>query len=153
MGIQLVQDGQACDYLAAPSLVRTVKFLRNLARGPTVLSSTFLDAALDEGAAPDPKKYLLRDRENEAKLDVKLTTSIARARQNKGRLLQGVPIYCTAGIRNGLDSFRTIAEANGAIFKAYRARAGVTIRPTTAEEDGGVEIDKDEDEFFDAVSD
>ena len=101
LGIQIVQDTQPCDYLAAPQMVRTVKFLRTLSRGPTVLSSTFIDKVLETGRIPDPDRFLLKDRENEEKFDVSLETTVARARANRGKLLQGVPIYCTANIRNG----------------------------------------------------
>jgi hypothetical protein len=52
-----------------------------------------------------------------------------------------VPVYCTADIPNGVDAFKSIAEANGAIFKVYRARSGTTIKPTTVEEDGGADPD------------
>jgi hypothetical protein len=137
MGIQIVQDNLPCDYLAAPHMVRTKKFLRCLARGPEVISSSFIDACLDTGKRQNPEDFQLKDKENEKKFGIKLVTTVARARANRGRLLQAVPIYCTADITNGVDNFQTIAEANGAIFKVYRARSGTTIRPTTAEEDGG----------------
>jgi hypothetical protein len=118
-------------------MVRTIKFLRTLAKGPTVISSTFLDKALETGKVPPVNDYILKDKENEDKFGVKITTAVSRARANKGKLLWGVPVYCTSDIRNGPDSYQAIAEANGAIFKLYKARSGTTIRPTTAEEDGG----------------
>jgi hypothetical protein len=136
MGIQVVQAGQPCDYLAAPHVVKTVKFLCALARGPTVLSSTFIDKALETGKIPDAEEYLLNDKDSEKRYSFKLETSAARAKYNKGKLLWSVPIYCTDKIRNGFESYKAIAEANGAIFKIYRARSGTTIKPTTAEEDG-----------------
>ncbi|KAK2002337.1 BRCA1 C terminus domain-containing protein [Colletotrichum falcatum] len=137
MGILIVQDNQPCDYLAAPHMVRTVKFLKTLAKGPTILSSNFIDAALDTGEVPDPEDYLLDDKENEKKFGVTIETAVSRARANLGKLLWTVPIYCTANICNGPDSYKAIAEANGAMFKLYRARSGTTIKPTTEEEDGG----------------
>ncbi|CAG9998967.1 unnamed protein product [Clonostachys byssicola] len=136
LGIQIVQEGQPCDYLAAPNIVRTVKFLCALARGPTVISSDFIQKTLEDGAVPPVEDYILKDDEAEARFDMSLKRSIARAKANKGKLLQGVGIYCTEKIRNGIDSYKAIAEANGAIFKVYRARSGTTIKPTTAEEDG-----------------
>ncbi|KAK6223777.1 BRCA1 C Terminus domain-containing protein [Colletotrichum tabaci] len=137
MGILIVQDNQPCDYLAAPHMVRTVKFLKTLARGPTILSSDFIDAALDTGEVPDPDEFLLKDKQNEKKFGVTIETAVSRARANLGKLLWTVPIYCTANICNGPDSYKAIAEANGAMFKLYRARSGTTIKPTTEEEDGG----------------
>ncbi|KAK5662051.1 hypothetical protein OQA88_10165 [Cercophora sp. LCS_1] len=137
MGIQIVQDNAPCDYLAAPHMVRTMKFLKCLARGPEVINSSFIDECLDAGKRLDPEDYQLVDKENEKRFNIKLSTVVARARMNRGRLLNNVPVYCTADIKNGYSSYQQIAEANGAIFKLYRARSGTTIRPTTAEEDGG----------------
>ena len=136
MGIQIVAEGQPCDYLAAPNIVRTVKFLCALARGPTVISSTFIDQAIETGDLPDADDFVLHDDEAEKKHNIKLEKSVARAKANKGKLLVGIPIYCTEKIRAGPDSYKAIAEANGAIFKIYRARSGTTIRPATAEEEG-----------------
>ncbi len=138
MGIQIVRDGQPGDYLAAPTLVRTMRFLKTLAHCPDlVINSKFIDDALDSGELPPVKKYVLKDRENEEKYGVDLQKSVVRARANRGRLLAETPIYCTDEIPNGYETYQAIAEANGAIFKVYRARSGTTIKPTTAEEDGG----------------
>ncbi|KXX83410.1 BRCT-containing protein 1 [Madurella mycetomatis] len=141
LGIQIVQDNAPCNYLAAPGMVRTMKFLRCLARGPEVINSSFITACIETGKRPNVKDYPLADKANEAKFGVTIEKAICRARANRGRLLWGVPIYCTAEIPNGSDAFKTIAEANGAIFKVYRARGGATIKPTTAEEDGGADPD------------
>ncbi|KAI3324252.1 BRCT domain-containing protein [Xylariaceae sp. AK1471] len=137
LGIAVVQDGQPCDYLIAPQLVRTVKFLRNLSKGAIVLSSTWIEQCLDTKEVPDPEKYILKDKENEKRFGLKLETSIRRAQENNGHLLSGIPIYCTAGIKNGTESYQAIAEANGAIFMVYGPRSGSTIRPTNPEDDEG----------------
>ncbi|KAI0187537.1 hypothetical protein EV127DRAFT_144692 [Xylaria flabelliformis] len=137
MGIAVVQDGQPCDYLIAPQLVRTVKFLRNLSKGAIILSSTWIEECLDTKQVPDPEKYVLRDKENEKRFGLKLETSIQRAQENNGQLLAGIPIYCTAGIKNGTESYQAIAEANGAIFMVYGPRSGSTIKPTNPEDDEG----------------
>jgi hypothetical protein len=139
MGIQIVQDNVPCDYLAAPRMVRTMKFLKSLARGPEVINSSFIDACLEAGKRVDIRDHPLNDKDNEEKFGVRINTAVARARANRGRLLWKIPIYCTSDIKNGTESYKTIAEANGAIFKIYRARSGTTIRPTTTEEDGGAE--------------
>lgn len=89
----------------------------------------------------DPEDFILKDTEMESRYNFKLENSVARAKNFRGKLLQGVPIYCTEKIRNGPDSYKTIAEANNAIFKIYRARSGTTIKPTTAEEDGNAPPD------------
>ncbi|KAK3316146.1 hypothetical protein B0H66DRAFT_625057 [Apodospora peruviana] len=137
MGIQIVQENSPCEYLAAPRMVRTQKFLRCLARGPEVINSSFITDCLETGEVPDVEKYALVDEDSEQSFGVTIATAVARARANRGRLLWGVPVYCTADIKNGVESYKTIAEANGAIFKTYKARSGTTIKPTSAEEDGG----------------
>ncbi|KAL7924708.1 hypothetical protein ACQKWADRAFT_285748 [Trichoderma austrokoningii] len=136
LGIQIVQEGQPCDYLAAPHVVRTVKFLCALARGPTVISSTFIEKTLETGKLQNVEDFILKDTEAESKFGIDLEKSVARARAHRGKLLRGIPIYCTDKIKNGPESYRAIAEANGAMLMIYRARSGTTIKPTTAEEDG-----------------
>lgn len=80
--------------------------------------------------------YILKDPEAESKYNVDLERSVARAKAHRGKLLRGIPVYCTDKVENGHANYRAIAEANGAIFMIYRARSGTTIKPTTAEEDG-----------------
>lgn len=115
--------------------MRTVKFLCALARGPTVISSTFIEKILETGKPQDVDDFILKDTEAELKYDIDLERSVARAKAHRGKLLRGIPIYCTDKIKNGPESYRAIAEANGAIFMIYRARSGSTIKPTTAEQD------------------
>lgn len=134
MGIQIVQDNAPCDYLAAPSIMRTIKFLRTLAKGPEVIDSKFIDDCLEQGKRLDVDDYQLKDKEREKQYGVKLEKSIDRARKHKGKLLWGVPIYCTTTIKSGPDSYRPIAEANGAIFKTYNGRTS-TIKVIRPEED------------------
>lgn len=90
---------------------------------------------------PDAEDHLLKDQATEEKWDIDLEVSAGRAKQWKGQLLRGTPIYCTEKIKAGPETYRSIAEANGAIFKPYTARSGTTIKPTTAEEDGYKEPD------------
>ncbi|KAI1416620.1 BRCT domain-containing protein [Hypoxylon sp. FL1857] len=137
LGIAVVPDGQACDYLVAPHLVRTVKFLRNLSKGATIVSSSWIEDCLDKKQLLDPQDYILKDEENEQKFGIKLATSVRRARENKGKLLWNIPIYCTNNIKNGPAGYQAIAEANGAIFMMYGTRSGTTIKPTNPEEDEG----------------
>lgn len=134
MGILIVLENAVCDYLAAPSIKRTIKFLRALAQGPTVIDCRFIDDCLEQGKRPDVEDYKLVDREREKQYGIKLDKSITRARQHKGKLLRGVAIYCTTAIKSGADSYRIIAEANGAIFKTYTGRTS-TIKVTDPEED------------------
>lgn len=134
MGIMIVQENAPCDYLAAPQILRTIKFLSILAKGPEIINSSFIDDCLEQGKRLDVEGYKLKDKDREKQFGIKLERSIERARKNKGRLLWGVPIYCTTQIKSGPDSYRPIAEANGAIFKTYNGRTS-TIKVVSPEED------------------
>lgn len=118
-------------------MVRTQKFLCALATGPIIVSSEFIDACIRDGKLPDTKKFLLQDPESEKKFKMKLQDAITRANANKRGLLRSVPVYCTAEIPNGPETYKSIVESNGGIFSIYRARGGSTIKPTKPEEDDG----------------
>ncbi|KAH8808419.1 BRCT domain-containing protein [Xylogone sp. PMI_703] len=135
LGILITTDPHNCTHVAAPGIVRTQKFLCALATSPIVLSSDFVDKCITEGKLPDPNSYLLNDKENEKKFDMKLKESLARAKVNKRQLLRGTPIYCTAEVPNGPDTYKSIVEANGGLFYVYRARSGSTIKRINPEED------------------
>ncbi|PHH81699.1 hypothetical protein CDD82_142 [Ophiocordyceps australis] len=135
LGIQVVQH-PPCDYVVAPRIVRTVKFLCSLAWGASVLSVDFIDEVLKKGEIPIPEEYALNDQEGESRNNFRIVKSVARAKAHKGKLLQGIPIYCTEKIKGGWESYQSISQANGAIFKVYRARSGTTIKPSTVDEDG-----------------
>lgn len=134
MGISIVMESQPCEYLAAPCIKRTIKFLTTLARGPTIIDTRFIDDCLEQGEHLDPEDYPLLDKDREKQYGINLQKSVERARQNQGKLLWGVPIYCTLGVKGGTDSYKAVAEANGAIFKTYTGRT-TTIKLVDPEED------------------
>jgi hypothetical protein len=105
--------------------------------GPTVVSSDFIDVCIQKGTLPDIKAFLLKDPKNEEKFGLKLKDAVSRAKANKHSLLRRVPVYCTADIENGPETYQAIAEANSATFSVYRAKGGATIKPTKPEEDDG----------------
>jgi hypothetical protein len=124
LGILLTQEPGSCSYLAAPSIVRTQKFICALAYGPIVLSTDFVDQCLAENKRLQPEDFELKDAEGEERLGFKLTEVTARAKENKGHLLQGYAVYCTEAVHGGFDTYKSIAEANGGKCLLYRARAG-----------------------------
>lgn len=135
-------DPKACDYLVAPNIVRTKKFLCALAgSGPDVLSSEFVDTCLESGSVPDPNDFLLKDKTNEKRFAVKLKDVVKRAKANRGKLLRGIVVYCTSDITNGPDTYKDIVEANGGTFNIYRARGGATIKPSGPDSDDGKEAE------------
>lgn len=111
-------------HLAAPNIIRTQKFICALAQAPIVLSTDFVDKCLEENTNLPPEQFLLSDPEGEKRLGIKLTGVIARAKENKGRLLHGYSIYCTETVHGGFDTYKSIVEANGGKCFLYRARAG-----------------------------
>lgn len=161
--MQIVADGQPCDFLCAPAVKKTVKFLMNLSRGVPILSSAFVDHMLDTSTVPPraaiARDWALRDPAGEKEHRVSLGQSLERARALRrghtrvssssadhlwsattaGGVLWQVPVYCSTGLPLGVKSYKLVAEANGATFVPFSARSGSTIRPTTAEEDGGAD--------------
>jgi hypothetical protein len=116
-------------------MVRTQKFLCALSNGPVIVSTDFIDMCLQQGEIPDIEDFLLKDMVNEKKFGIKLKDVLARARANKRSLLRRIPIYCTAEIANGPDTYKAIVKANGGEFFLYRGKGGAMIKPTKPEED------------------
>jgi hypothetical protein len=116
-------------------MVRTQKFLCALAMGPTIVSTDFIYTCLQKNIVPDINDFLLKDVSNERKFRLKLKDVVARAKANKRSLLRHVPIYCTAEISNGPETYKSIVKANGGEFFLYRGKGGAMIKPTKPEED------------------
>ncbi|ESZ91073.1 hypothetical protein SBOR_8536 [Sclerotinia borealis F-4128] len=135
LGIAVWNNYGKVNIMAAPKMVRTRKFLVGLAHGPTVVSDKYIEACIKAGKMLDVEDFPLEDTENEKKHKVKLKDALTRARANKGRLLNTVPIYCTTDIDNGFETYKDIAEVNGATFGVYKGRP--TIKPTKPEDDEG----------------
>lgn len=135
MGILVTQDPYNCTHLAAPSMVRTQKFLCALASGATIVSSDFIDVCLESGEMPPVDKYLLRDASNEKRFKLKLKDAVRRAKFNSRRLLQDVAVCCTADIINGPETFRAIVEVNGGTFFVYRGRGGFVLKRDEEEDE------------------
>lgn len=132
-------DPTNCTHLAAPSIIRTQKFICALAHAPIVLSTSFVDQCLEENKKFSPEKFLLNDPEGEKRLGIKLTDVITRVKENKGRLLQGYSIHCTETVHGGFDTYKSIVEANGGKCLLYRARAGSSTSRV-----GGIDGDVDD---------
>lgn len=135
LGIAVWNNYGKVDIMAAPKMVRTRKFLVGLAHGPTVVSDKYIEACIKAGKMLDVADFPLEDIENEKKHKVKLKDALTRARTNKYRLLNTIPIYCTTDIDNGFETYKDIAEINGATFGVYKGRP--TIKPTKPEEEDG----------------
>lgn len=116
-------------------MVRTQKFLCAVASAPVIVSTDFIDMCIQKGKVPNVEDFLLKDVANEKKFGYKLKDILVRAKKNKRSLLRGIPIYCTAQIANGPDTYKAIAKANGGEFHVYTGKGGAQIKPTKPEED------------------
>lgn len=130
IGIKCVAEPDKCTHLAAPQLIRTEKFCRALARAPVVVSISWVDACIKAERIVETDKYLLKDTEGEKRHSVDLQTSLERAKQNKGKLLQGQAVYCAPGVHGGFEVCKRITEANGGVCIAMTAK--VTKKPANA---------------------
>ena len=126
LGIIIVDSPSDCTHLAAPSMIRTVKFISTLAFAPIIISTDFVDHCLSDDEVPPVKDFLLHDVETEKRLGFKLTEALERAKANKRGLLKGSKICCTPTIANGVDTFKSIVEANGGHCEVFRPRSGLT---------------------------
>jgi hypothetical protein len=109
--------------------VRTQKFVSALACGPTVVATSYLDYALKNNKLPPPEKHPLIDREGERQFGFDLDEAIARAKQNKHRLLKDWAIFCTAAVMGGFDTFKGIIEANGGKCHLWAGRT-TSVNPS-----------------------
>lgn len=141
MGILVVQDVASCTHLASPRILRTQKFICALAHAPSIISTNFVDDCLAQNTRLDPESYLLQDIEGEKRMGSKISDSLARAKSNKGQLLQGYVVYCTENIHGGFETYKSIVEVNGGKCLMYRARAG-----STATLRAGLDEDSDDSE-------
>ncbi|CAI6241864.1 unnamed protein product [Periconia digitata] len=127
LGVFIGDSHKNCNLLVAPRVVRTVKFVAAMASGPTLLSPEYLDHALKHGKLPPLDKYPMDTSEYEKENNINMADAIARAKQNKHRLLKDWTIFCTKNVSGGYDTFQTIIAANGGTCQAWTGR---TTKPT-----------------------
>lgn len=96
-----------------------------LAYAPIIVSSEFVDYCIENNKVPKVADFLLTDKKNEKIYGLTLKDSLARAKANGCGLLSDVAIYCTSKIANGPETYRKIAEVNGATFAEYNGRQGL----------------------------
>jgi len=127
LGIQLTTNAAECSLLCAPRLIRTRKFICALANAPTVTHISFLDSTLSHKTFDTPEDYPLQDSENESKFGIRLTKTLARAKDNNRRLLRGWTIYVTEHVNGGFDTYKDVIDSNGGTAVIYRGRTGVQL--------------------------
>ena len=150
LGVLCIQNPLDCTHLAAPSLVRTQKFVTAMAVAPVVISTHWVDACLDKGQLLPPEDFILKDTEGEARLGLRLADALKRAKANNGCLLANETIYCTPNI---YDIYKTIIEANGGRCLTFRGSSRGGLGSNASKANGtagtGYESDgKEKDEMF-----
>ncbi|GAB1200743.1 hypothetical protein APSETT444_010122 [Aspergillus pseudonomiae] len=133
LGIQVVQDARKCSHLAAPSILRTPKFVNALAYSPMIISTDFITACLKKNELLDPTGFLLEDKAAEKRFGFSLEVATSNSKKNKNKLLQGYQIYCVEVIRGGFEAFKSIVDTNGGNFSLFRGR--VSYQPQREESD------------------
>ncbi|PGH12085.1 hypothetical protein AJ79_04484 [Helicocarpus griseus UAMH5409] len=127
LGIFVVKEASKCTHLAAPSVLRTTKFVNALAYAPVIISTKFVTACLEQNELLSPNDFLLRDPASEAKHKVSLEKVRLNALENKNRLLDGRMIYCVENLPGGFDAYKSIIESNGGQCLLFRGRSGITL--------------------------
>ena len=147
LGILVVQDARKCSHLAAPSILRTPKFVNALAYSPVIVNIDFITQCLKKNDLLDPKEFALVDKTAEERFSFSLGDAAAKAKKNKNKLLQGHNIYCVETIRGGFDAFKSIVDANGGNCLLFRGRLAHKVQPQDSSDDGSDE-DPSETEVY-----
>ncbi|KAL4953904.1 BRCT domain-containing protein [Aspergillus filifer] len=148
LGIMVVQDARKCSHLAAPSVLRTPKFVNALAYGPVIVRVDFIEQCLKKNELLDADDFPLNDKEAEKKYDFSLKQSKANAKTNKNRLLQGYQIYCVETIRGGFDAFKSIIDTNGGECNLFRGRVSHQVQREESEDDSDEEKQSSRKEVY-----
>jgi hypothetical protein len=122
LGLFITDDFKKVDLLCAPKPVRTKKFVAALACAPTLVSTSYLDAALKNNKLPPPEKHVLEAHEFEKANGFLLSEAMERAQQNKHHLLKDWTIFCSQNVAGGFDTYRDIIEANGGKCAMWKGR-------------------------------
>ncbi|KAJ5632593.1 hypothetical protein N7490_008932 [Penicillium lividum] len=144
LGIMVVQDARRCTHMAAPSILRTTKFVNALAYAPVIVNTEFVTNCLKENKLLDPAEFKLIDKTAESKYRFSLAKATDNAKTNKNKLLRGFRIYCMEDIRGGFEAFKSIVDVNGGECMLFRGRLALTNPPRREEsddEDSEIETD------------
>jgi hypothetical protein len=125
LGISVVQDAKKCTHLAAPSILRTPKFVNALAYAPFIVKIDYVAQCLAKNERLDPSDFTLVDKPAEKRFNFSLRDARARAQKNHNKLLRGFQICCVETIRGGFDAFKSIVEANGGECTLFRGRVSM----------------------------
>ncbi|GLA36930.1 hypothetical protein AnigIFM63309_003428 [Aspergillus niger] len=148
LGILVVQDARRCSHLAAPSILRTPKFVNALAYGPAIVSIDFITQCLEKDELLDPADFPLKDDASEKKYGFSLEEAKMNAKKNKNKLLRGYQIHCVETIRGGFDAFKSIVDANGGDCSLFRGRVSYRSQREESEEESSGDDDRSRKEVY-----
>lgn len=140
----VVQDARRCTHLAAPTILRTTKFVNALAYGPVILNTDFVSSCLKQDKLLDPADFPLVDKAAESKYHITLANALDNAKKNKNKLLRGFRFYCVEDIRGGFDAFKSIVDANGGECLLFRGRLALANHSRREESDDDESEESDE---------
>ncbi|RMD40849.1 hypothetical protein DV735_g4261, partial [Chaetothyriales sp. CBS 134920] len=148
LGIQVTADPSKATHLAAPHIVRTLKFVTAMAYAPVVVSTAFIDACLAQDRLLDTADFVLQDKENEKKLGFSLKQSRKLAQENGNRLLRTRVIYCMENVAGGVEAYEAIIKANGGQCMTWRNRKGTMVPSRRADSDAESEDESQHDVYL-----
>lgn len=144
----VTQDPSRTSHLAAPSILRTQKFITALAYAPVIVSTDFIDECLAQDELLDPEDFLLTDKATEKKFQLKLSSTLQRAKEHGNELFHGRTFYCVENIHGGCETYQAIVEANGGKCLVFRGRPGTMLTSQRARSENGEEDEDIEAEVF-----
>ncbi|KAB8236302.1 BRCT domain-containing protein [Aspergillus alliaceus] len=148
LGIQVVQDARKCSHLAAPSILRTPKFVNALAYSPMIINIDYITSCLKKNELLDPAEFLLEDETAEKRFGFSLEVSTKNAEKNKNKLLQGYQIYCVETIRGGFEAFKSIVDTNGGNCSLFRGRVSYQTQREESEDDSAEDDNRGRKELY-----
>ncbi|KAE8354069.1 hypothetical protein BDV28DRAFT_93452 [Aspergillus coremiiformis] len=148
LGILVVQDARKCSHLAAPSILRTPKFVNALAYSPMIINIDYITACLKKNELLDPSGFLLEDKAAEKRFGFSLEVSTSNAKKNMNNLLQGYQIYCVETIRGGFEAFKSIVDTNGGNCSLFRGRVAYQTKREESDEDSAEEDNQNRKEVY-----
>ncbi|KAI0029197.1 hypothetical protein K488DRAFT_56969 [Vararia minispora EC-137] len=116
LGIKTVHNVKECTHLVMNRIARTEKFLCAMAVAPLIVDERWTKAcALQRRILR--ADYRLIDKFNEAKYAFKLSEALERAKENNGRLFEGLVFHLTPRVSVAKDLLRNTIIAHGGKLK------------------------------------
>ncbi|CAK5281580.1 unnamed protein product [Mycena citricolor] len=113
LGVKLTQKTSECTHLIAKGFVRTEKLMCALAAGAYIVSEKWATDSIAADKLLPEEKYLIKDKDGEAKWGVKLIDAMDRAKELDGKLFENHIFYVTPKTAVDTKLLKTIVTAQG----------------------------------------